>query len=92
VNSLREFFATDWEAMTHADWSGLIIVVVLTVLMIGLYSWIFKPSNRDHFEQHRDFVNEDAELHANEDLANEHYAKHKNDADMNREAAHGQKR
>jgi len=78
VNSLREFFATDWDAMTHADWSGLIIVTVLSVLMAGLYFWIFKPSNRDHFEQHRDFVNDDSA--------------HEHNEEMNREAAHGQKK
>jgi len=58
VSSLREYFSTDWNAMTHADWSGLIIVLVLTVLMAGLYFWVFNPKNRDKFEQHRDFVNE----------------------------------
>ena len=58
MNSLSEFFSTDWDAMTHADWSGLIIVLVLTVLMAGLYIWVFRPSNRDQFEQYRDFVNE----------------------------------
>ncbi|MBN4073538.1 CcoQ/FixQ family Cbb3-type cytochrome c oxidase assembly chaperone [Mariprofundus ferrooxydans] len=78
MNNIIDFFSTDWDAMTHADWSGLVIVVVLSVLMAGLYYWIFKPSNRDHFEQHRDFVNEDNE--------------HRNDEDMHREAAHGQKR
>jgi len=61
VNSLREYFSTDWDAMTHADWSGLIIVLVLTALMAGLYFWVFNPKNRDKFEQHRDFVNEDHE-------------------------------
>ncbi len=59
MNSIREFFATDWAAMTHADWTGMIIALVLAALMIGLYTWIFKPANRDHFEQHRDFVNDD---------------------------------
>jgi cbb3-type cytochrome oxidase subunit 3 len=59
VNSLRDFFSTDWEAMTRADWTGLIIVLVLTALMIGLYFWIFRPANRDKFEQYRDFVNDD---------------------------------
>jgi len=63
VSSLREYFSTDWPAMTHADWSGLIIVLVLTALMVGLYIWIFNPKNRDKFEQHRDFVNEDNEHH-----------------------------
>jgi len=78
VNSIIEFFATDWDAMTHADWTGLIIVTVLTVLMAAVYYWTFKPSNREHFEQYRDFVND----------TNEHDFEH----DMNREAAHGQKR
>jgi len=74
VSSLREYFSTDWAAMTHADWSGLIIVLVLTALMIGLYVWIFNPKNRDKFEQHRDFVNEN----------NEH------NKDIDREVEHGQ--
>jgi len=62
VNSIYEFFASDWEAMTRSDWIGLVIVLVLTALMIGLYVWIFKPANRDHFEQYRDFVNNDKEI------------------------------
>jgi len=61
VNSIYEFFSTDWEAMTHADWTGMIIALVLTVLMIVLYAWIFKPANRDNFEQYRDFVNDNDE-------------------------------
>jgi len=72
VNSLREFFSTDWAAMTHADWSGLIIVLVLTVLMVGVYFWTFNPKNRDKFEQHRDFVNEDHEHHKDTDREVEH--------------------
>jgi len=78
VNSLSEFFSTDWEAMTHADWTGLIIVLVLTVLMIGLYVWVFKPANRDRFEQYRDFVNDDL-------MDN-------NSEEMKREVGHGQTR
>jgi len=74
VNSLRDYFSTDWNAMTHADWSGLIIVLVLTVLMAGLYFWVFNPKNRDKFEQHRDFVNED----------------HEHNEDTHREVEHGQ--
>jgi hypothetical protein len=42
--------------------------------MAGLYIWIFNPKNRDKFEQHRDFVNED----------NEHHE------DAHREVGHGQ--
>jgi len=62
VSDLRDFFSTDWDAMTRADWTGLIIVLVLTVLMIGLYVWVFKPGNRDRFEQYRDFVNDDKDM------------------------------
>lgn len=61
MNDLYEFFRTDWDAMTRADWSGLVIVLVLTVLMAGLYFWVFNPKNRDQFEQYRDFVNSDDE-------------------------------
>ncbi|TLS68547.1 CcoQ/FixQ family Cbb3-type cytochrome c oxidase assembly chaperone [Mariprofundus erugo] len=58
MNSLREYFFTDWQAMTRADWVGLVIVLVLSVLMFALYVWIFRPGNRDRFEQYRDFVND----------------------------------
>ena len=61
MNSLNEFFTTDWDAMTRSDWTGMVIVIILTILMIGLYTWVFKPSNRDHFEQYRDFVNDNNE-------------------------------
>jgi len=60
--SIRDFFSTDWGSMTHVDWTGLAIVLLLTALMIGLYVWTFRPSNRDKFEQHRDFVNQDKDI------------------------------
>ncbi|OIO71388.1 MAG: CcoQ/FixQ family Cbb3-type cytochrome c oxidase assembly chaperone [Zetaproteobacteria bacterium CG_4_9_14_3_um_filter_49_83] len=47
--------------MTRADWTGLAIVLVLTVLMIALYAWVFRPSNKQKFEQYRDFVNDEQE-------------------------------
>jgi len=62
VNKIEEFLRTDWEAMTRTDWTGLVIVLVLTALMVGLYVWVFRPKNRDSFEQYRDFVNKDDEL------------------------------
>ncbi len=66
MNRLTEFFSTDWQAMTAVDWSGLIIVSVLTVLMSGLYYWVFRPKNRDRFEQYRDFV-----IHEDDDFERE---------------------
>ncbi len=56
MNSITEFFHTDWSAMTRSDWAGLVIVLVLFTLMVGLYYWIFKPANKADFEQYRDFV------------------------------------
>jgi len=58
---LKSYFQTDWELMTHADWAGLVIVVLLTAVMVALYIWVFKPGNKDKFEQYRDFVNKDDE-------------------------------
>jgi cytochrome c oxidase cbb3-type subunit IV len=58
---LKSYFQTDWELMTNADWAGLVIVLVLTAVMVGLYIWVFKPGNKDKFEQYRDFVNKDDE-------------------------------
>ncbi len=56
---IRDFFHTDWHAMTSSDWAGLVIVLILTVLMAGLYVWVLRPSNKEKFEQYRDFVNKD---------------------------------
>ncbi|MDX8410031.1 MAG: CcoQ/FixQ family Cbb3-type cytochrome c oxidase assembly chaperone [Mariprofundales bacterium] len=58
MSSLQDFFTTNWSAMTSMDWVGLTMVLILTLLMIGLYVWVFRPANRDGFEQYRDFVNE----------------------------------
>ena len=48
--------------MTTTDWTGLAIVIVLFFLMLGLYVWVFAPSNRDKLEQYRDFVVRDEEM------------------------------
>jgi len=68
---LRDFFHTDWQAMTHVDWTGLVIVLVLAALMIGIYIWTFRPSNKEKFEQYRDFVNEDFTNEEKEDTRRE---------------------
>lgn len=59
---IRDFFHTEWNAMTTTDWTGLAIVIVLFFLMLGLYVWVFAPSNRDKLEQYRDFVVRDEEM------------------------------
>ena len=56
---IKGYVQTDWSALTRDDWAGLVIVTLLTLVMIGLYVWVFKPGNRNKFEQYRDFVNKD---------------------------------
>lgn len=73
---LRDFFSTDWGAMTHADWTGLIIVVTLAGLMVAVYFWTFRPANKEKFEQFRDFVNQDED----------------NNEEIRREVEHGKAR
>ena len=53
MNSLAEYFHTDWEAMTTSDWIGTILTVVVFLLMVGLYVYVLRPKNRDRLEAHR---------------------------------------
>jgi cytochrome c oxidase cbb3-type subunit 4 len=50
VSSLAEYFETDWQAMTAADWVGTILTVVIFVLMIIAYFQVFRPKDRDKLE------------------------------------------
>jgi cbb3-type cytochrome oxidase subunit 3 len=59
---IKDYFRTDWAALTRADWAGLVIVLLLTLVMIGLYVLVFRPDNKTKFEQYRDFVNTDDEM------------------------------
>lgn len=53
MDSLVEYFHTDWEAMTTNDWIGLIVTVVIFLLMVGLYFYVLRPKNRDKLEKNR---------------------------------------
>jgi cytochrome c oxidase cbb3-type subunit 4 len=53
VNSLVEYFQTDWAAMTTNDWVGTILTIVIFLLMVGLYVYVLRPKNRDKFESQR---------------------------------------
>ena len=53
MSSLKEYFHTDWAAMTTNDWIGLIITVVVFLLMVGLYVYVLRPKNRDKLERQR---------------------------------------
>lgn len=53
MNSLEEYFHTDWEIMTVSDWIGTIITVAVFLLMVGLYVYVLRPKNREKLETHR---------------------------------------
>lgn len=53
MNSLREYFHTDWSAMTLHDWLGLAITLVVFLLMIALYMYVFHPAHKERLESQR---------------------------------------
>ena len=50
MNSLAEYFHTDWQAMTLTDWYGTLLTVAITVLMVVAYFQVFRPKNREALE------------------------------------------
>ena len=65
MNSLKEYFHTDWEAMTTNDWIGTILTVVVFLLMVGLYVYVLRPKNRDRLESKRFLPLDDEDEHEN---------------------------
>jgi cytochrome c oxidase cbb3-type subunit 4 len=53
VSSLKEYFHTDWEAMTTNDWIGLTMTVVAFILMIIVYFYALRPKNKEKLEKNR---------------------------------------
>ena len=53
MDSIKEYFHTDWAAMTLHDWLGLSITIVVFFVMVALYIYIFHPSNKEKLEAHR---------------------------------------
>ena len=53
MSSLRDYFVTDWSAMTAQDWVGLVLTVLVFLLMVGLYFYVWRPKNRERLESRR---------------------------------------
>lgn len=53
VNSIKEYFYTDWAAMTFHDWIGLVITVAVFLLMLAVYIYVFNPANKEKLESRR---------------------------------------
>jgi cytochrome c oxidase cbb3-type subunit 4 len=69
VNSLKEYFHTDWGAMTVSDWIGMILTIVIFILMIVAYFQVFRPKNREKLESKRfiPFEEEDNQVSGEKD-------------------------
>lgn len=53
MNSLAEYFSTDWGAMTTHDWVGTILTVVVFLLLVIVYVYALRPKNREKLEAHK---------------------------------------
>lgn len=53
MSSLKEYFHTDWEAMTTNDWIGLTMTVVAFLLMVIVYFYALRPKNKEKLEKNR---------------------------------------
>ncbi len=62
MSSLKDYFHTDWAAMTATDWVGTILTVVIFLLMVGLYVYVLRPKNRDKFEANKNIPLDDDEM------------------------------
>jgi len=62
MDGLKEYFHTDWAAMTLHDWIGLLVSVGIFCLMVWAYVFVFNPKNRDKLEsqRHLPFEEDDA--------------------------------
>ena len=52
-NNIKEYFHTDWAAMTFHDWLGLVITVIVFILMVTVYLYVFNPANKEELESRR---------------------------------------
>ena len=62
MNSIKDYFQTDWSAMTQHDWIGLIMTIAIFFVMVGLYVYVFHPSNKERLEAQRHIPLEDERL------------------------------
>ncbi|HDK37734.1 MAG TPA: cbb3-type cytochrome c oxidase subunit 3 [Thiolapillus brandeum] len=53
MSNLREYFHTNWAAMTLHDWIGLIMTVGAFLAMVWIYTYVFNPKNKERLESQR---------------------------------------
>jgi len=62
VTKLKEYFHTDWSALTGADWFGLLLTVIVFILMVIVYVWVLNPKNKESIESHRTMLLDDEKI------------------------------
>ncbi len=50
MSNLKEYFSTDWAAMTVSDWVGTLLTVFVFVVMVIVYVYALRPKNREKLE------------------------------------------
>lgn len=68
MNSIKDYFQTDWSAMTQHDWIGLIMTIAVFIVMVGLYVYVFHPSNKERLESRRHIPLDDDDLGFNNQI------------------------
>lgn len=53
MNSLLDYFHTEWAEMTTNDWVGTILTVVIFLLMLGVYLYVLNPKKRAELESRK---------------------------------------
>lgn len=53
MSNFKEYFHTDWAAMTLNDWLGLLTTVIVFILMMVAYVYVFHPKNKAKLESQR---------------------------------------
>ncbi len=66
MNSVSDYFSTNWQAMTLHDWLGLGITIVVFLVMLALYTYVLHPANRDRLEAQRHIPLDDDQFHMEE--------------------------
>ncbi len=59
MSNLREYFQTNWAAMTLHDWIGLILTVGTFLAMVWIYTYVFNPKNKERLESQRNIPFDD---------------------------------
>lgn len=66
MSSLKEYFSTDWAAMTATDWVGTVLTVVIFVLMVVAYVYAYRPKNKDKLEKRKYLLDDGEQLESGE--------------------------